>query len=73
MGKSFLEQFHRNFYIPGVSPGDPIKEDKLRYCYTFFKLLGSSSKRNDIGDVSIYKLSFHICINKEIRLLFIQS
>ena len=73
MGKSFLEQFHRNFYIPGVSPGDPVKEDKLRYCYTFFKLLGSCSKRNDIGDVSIYKLYFQIYINKEVRLLSIQS
>ena len=73
MGKSFLEQFHRNFYIPGVSPADPVKEDKLRYCYTFFKLLGSSSKRNDIGDVSIYKLYFQIYINKEVRLLSIQS
>lgn len=73
MGKSFLEQFHRNFYIPGVSPGDPVKEDKLRYCYTFFKLLGSSSKRNDIGDVSIYELYFQIYINKEVRLLSIQS
>ena len=73
MGKSFLEQFHRNFYIPGVSPGDPVKEDKLRYCYTFFNLLGSSSKRNDIGDVSIYELYFQIYINKEVRLLSIQS
>jgi hypothetical protein len=60
MGKTFLEENHRNFYIPGVSPGDPKKEDKLRYCYTFFKILGTSSKRGDIGDVSLYAIFINL-------------
>jgi hypothetical protein len=46
-----LEENNRTFYIPGISKGEPKKEDNLRYCYTFFKILGKASKRNDIGDV----------------------
>ena len=55
-GQRYAEHHERRFYVPGVTPGQPFKEDEFRYCYTFFKKMGKVSKRADIGDKFDYFL-----------------
>jgi len=47
-----MKQNHLRFYFPGLSEDQPYKEDKFRYCYTFFKRISTKRQKNDIGDVS---------------------
>ncbi len=59
--KEAIKSTETKFYVPGISPGKPFKNESYRICYTITKVDGKHSQKHRTDNMDLF---LHQCDKK---------